>query len=238
MHDALGLSQFHARIDGVNLISRHHRNCTCIAALARKGDTIGQIKFFLGIIVFKLIEQAPQLCPIEQHDATIAKLDGFLLRIGIGYFDNRFELTFAVQNKPSIRARIVWRITGDHNRGFGLGAFLLHGMQGIGCNQRPIAEQSDHIAFEIFQLIPRGFDRIAGAEGLLLDGAFMGSNRFFNRFLPGRYDRHDFLCVQIDARIEHMLDHRQVRNFMQNLRQVRFHAGALACGQNHASQRR
>lgn len=77
---------------------------------------------------------------------------------------------------------------------------------------------------------------MACSKPVFLDDRGMGRGGCSDRLHP-RADHHDdAVGVQCPGGVEHPAQHRFARDLVQNLRAVRLHAGAHACGQNHHSK--
>ena len=109
-----------------------------------------------------------------------------------------------------------------------------HGFQGIFASQRDVTVQHQHPGI-IRQCRQRLGHRMAGAQ---LFGLQHPVHRVVFQRRPnliGSVTNHrvNFLRAQLFCGINHMVQHGFTRHRMQHLGQGGFHAGALACGQDH-----
>ena len=75
--------------------------------------------------------------------------------------------------------------------------------------------------------------RVSRSKPVLLDDRRMWLRGFGDRLHPRADHHNDPVGVQRPGSVEHPAQHRLARDLMQDLRAVRFHAGAHAGGQNH-----
>ena len=86
--------------------------------------------------------------------------------------------------------------------------------------------------------IARRQHRMPGAQAFLLDRRRMGADRCGQGVHAVAHDHHRVIRADAVQGRQHMADHGAARDGVQDLGQVRFHAGAQSGGQNHRGCRR
>ncbi|MNP11439.1 hypothetical protein D3C76_1036250 [compost metagenome] len=194
------------------------------------GDDVGEVVLALGILVRQAAEPAGQAFPRHCQDAGIALADRALLGGSVLLLDDRPHLAGIVAQDPAVAGR-VGQFHGEQGQLL-RGGLLQQAFQGRLLDQRHVAIENQHpLGLEERQRLRHG---VAGAELLGLqhevDVVRRQALAYPLRTVP---DHHmDTLGRQVARGIDHMGQHRFAGDGMEDLRQGRAHAGALAGGEN------
>ena len=111
------------------------------AAVACKGDDIGQVVFAVCVIVADRVEQRKQVFAVDRHDPRVAQPDFALGVIRVLEFDDGFEPAILRRHEAPVFGRVVRPETEHDNRRVIRGAARSqHVLHGFGGEQRGIAE--------------------------------------------------------------------------------------------------
>ncbi len=147
--------------------------------------------------------------------------------------DDALESALRTQNQPAIAGRIGRAHAEHHDRRIVRRlATLEHALQGRGRDERCVAIDHQHIAGETLENIARAPDSVAGTELLGLEGDAMGRDLLLDRVHARRDHRDDARQVQRRKAVEHMADQGPAADPVHDLREVGFHARALAGGED------
>jgi hypothetical protein len=205
------------------------------AQLARGGDQVRQVELALGIVVLE------QRCPVEEFlriggiTAGIAQRHAAFGVRRVFILDDAAQESVRRQQHAAILGGVV-RLKGQQRQaGARLGGetFGHH----LRCDQRHVAIDDQKRAGKIGQHRTGAGGGMAGAQLLMLDGAFaaQGLGVIAHRLTGGRGHHHDALDARTAQRRHDMAQQRQSRHLVQHLGQRGFHPRSGTRSQYHGS---
>src|SRR6185437_10664398 len=230
----LRLGEAGAVVDAQHLAGVGDRMLDAHAVRIGELDSVGEVILALGVLVLDSVDDPSQGIGPEAHEPGVHQADLPLRLAGIGEFADG-EQPAAFGDQPAIAKRVLG-LEAHHDD---VGAVVEPGrniLDGLRAQHRPVAVEHDDIALCLGEYRPRFADGMAGAEPINL-----ARNRRTRRHRPDRrLDRlmvrsHDDANRRRPRRLrsaDHVAEHRQPADLVQNLGQAGAHPRPFACRQD------
>ena len=153
--------------------------------------------------------------------------NGLLFRRSIFFFNNACHIAFRIADNAPVTVRVGHNCGKHGGSSAALYMLVIKFTQFAGIQKRSVAAKNHNGSFKIFQF---GFGLHYGmscAELLFLVYAYgLSADKFVYKFCAVAGNNYFFSGTGAVCGVKHSLQHGFAANFMQNLRQFRFHAGA------------
>ena len=235
MHRGLGGGELDAVVDAHDLVFRRQHHDGLLARRARQGDHVGQVEFLLGVVVTYPLQQGEGLRARDGHDARVAEGDFALGFRSVFLLADGDELAPLAQQAAI--ARGVARLEAQHGYRCARLQGAAQGGVGLGPDEGRVGENHQQLAAARSQGLARPQGRMGGAKPFALFKNLRSWREPHNlrahiRAIRSHDHRQPVGAGLHDPR-QHMGQHGAPRNRVQDLGTGGFHAGSLACGEDH-----
>ena len=192
---------------------------------------VGDIVFFLGVIVSQLSQMVKQ-CPVaEGIKAGIDFADGFFFLCAVLELHNFFQAAVGPAHDAAVGARLL---QGDRQDGhIGIAQGIIEPVQGFRLQAWgiPVDDQGQPVFFGQLSGL---HDGMSGAQlGFLQGKLTLPGQGLFNQRMTEAGNGYDTVCAGLFQHLDNDFGHGHAADFMQDFRHIRVHAGSLPGGQDN-----
>jgi hypothetical protein len=181
--------------------------------------------------------QAKKLRALGAEHAGIARLHDQLFGRGFLGLDDAQHVTVGAPDQAAVKQGVSG-FEAEQGQRRPLLPQLEERVQVVRLEQRAVAVQHQHVAFEVGQGRLGRQHRVAGAQGRVLDHhrlfAQARDHPFAHRRAVRAHHHHDAVAADALNGVDHPIQQRPATDLVQHLWDRRLHTRALACGHNHS----
>ena len=167
LHHGFRLGELRLGVDAAYFILAGLDHDGLQSQISHDADGIGQIILALAVGVADLLDDRERLAAVERHHAGIAQRDLAFRRTRVGLLADRGQPA-ALDHQPAVTGRIGG-VEAEHGERRAVLQRRAHALEGLGRDQRRIAERDQKIVRAAGNRVAGREHRVRGAEALALN---------------------------------------------------------------------